>query len=429
MSNDTKKMYKTIMDDHFPDSMTITFGDQTLRYKKRAWKIDENGTLIEKGLRYGENPGQEAALYELIAGNLTLGKCRFIDAGNSLVSGIDENMMLQSGKHPGKINFTDIDNALNILKYLMVKPAAVVVKHNNPSGVAYGATIAEAYSRAFRADRIAAFGGCAALNRAVDKETAELMSEMYLEVVAAPDYVNGAFEILKKKKNLRIIKIERIDSLEKYKDFRFVDFKSLIDGGIIVQQSPVNIVKTKHDLKPAEVDYKGKLYKIDRMPTDKEYEDLLFGWFVEQGVSSNSVLYVKDGVTVGIGTGEQDRVGVAEIAVYKAYTKYSDLLCFDRFGIPYKDFELLVEKGEKKKSDLIKIDEETKHVKAGLIGSAMVSDAFFPFRDGVDAGIKQGVSAIVQPGGSDRDFESIEACNGANPKVAMVYTGQRAFKH
>jgi phosphoribosylaminoimidazolecarboxamide formyltransferase/IMP cyclohydrolase len=212
-------------------------------------------------------------------------------------------------------------------------------------------------------------------------------------------------------------------------DMRFVDFKSLIDGGIIVQQSPLNIVKTKDDLKPAAAAHKSQSYKIDRLPTDKEYNDLLFGWFVEQGVSSNSVLYVKDGATVGIGTGEQDRVGVAEIAVFKAYTKYADQLCFDKYKIPYKEFELACEKGDRKKSDLIAIDEEVKEAKAGLIGSAMVSDAFFPFRDGLDVGIRQGVSAVVQPGGSDRDFESITACNESNPKVAMVFTGQRAFKH
>ena len=422
-------LYKTIMDDHFPDTMTVTFGSQVLQYKKRAWKIFDEGALVEKGLRYGENPGQESAMYELVNGNLVLGECGFIGPGNSLVSGIDENMMLQPGKHPGKINLTDIDNSLNVLKYLMEKPAAVIVKHNNPCGAAYGSTIAEAYSRAFRADRIAAFGGCASLNRPVDRETAELMSELYLEVVAAPDYIEGSFEILKKRKNLRIIKIERIDKLEKYREMRFVDFKSLIDGGIIVQQSPLNIVKTKNDLKPAAATQKGQSYKIDRLPTDKEYDDLLFGWFVEQGVSSNSVLYVKDGATVGIGTGEQDRVGVAEIAVFKAYTKYADLLCFDKYKIPYKEFELACEKGDRKKSDLIAIDEEVKEAKAGLIGSAMVSDAFFPFRDGLDVGIRQGVSAVVQPGGSDRDFESITACNESNPKVAMVFTGQRAFKH
>ena len=427
--SDLKQAYKTIMDDHFPDTMTITFGNQTLQYKKRAWKLEDGGALVEKGLRYGENPGQEAAMYELVNGNLVLGDCKFIGPGNALVSAIDEKMMLQPGKHPGKINLTDIDNALNILKYLMHKPAAVIVKHNNPSGVAYGSTIAEAYNRAFRADRIAAFGGCAALNRPIDRETAELMSKLYLEVVAAPDYVDGAFEILKQRKNLRIIKIERIDQLEKFRSQRFVDFKSMIDGGIIVQQSPLNIINGKDDLKPAACDYKGQRYQIDRLPTEKEYEDLLFGWFVEQGVTSNSVLYVKDGCTVGIGTGEQDRVGVAEIAAHKAYTKYADLICSDRYGISYKEFELACEKGERSKADLIAIDEETKAAKGGISGAAMVSDAFFPFRDGADVGIKNGVTSIVQPGGSERDFETIVACNEADPKVAMVYTGQRAFKH
>jgi phosphoribosylaminoimidazolecarboxamide formyltransferase/IMP cyclohydrolase len=427
--NDLKKAYKSIMDDHFPDTMTITFGDQTLRYKKRVWKLEDGGAIVEKGLRYGENPGQEAAMYELVNGNLVLGNCKFIEPGNALVSAIDEKMMLQPGKHPGKINLTDIDNALNVLKYLMHKPAAVIVKHNNPCGVAYGSNIAEAYNRAFRADRIAAFGGCAALNRPIDRETAELMSKLYLEVVAAPDYIDGAFDILKQRKNLRIIKIERIDQLEKFKTYRFVDFKSMIDGGIIVQQSPLNIVNAREDLKPAACEYKGQAYKVDRLPTDKEYEDLFFGWFVEQGVTSNSVLYVKDGCTVGIGTGEQDRVGVAEIAAHKAYTKYADMICFDRYGISYKEFELACEKGERKKADLLAIDEETKAAKGGISGSAMVSDAFFPFRDGADVGIKNGVTSIVQPGGSERDFETIVACNEADPKVAMVYTGQRAFKH
>lgn len=427
--DDLKKAYKTIMDDHFPDTMTISFGEQTLVYKKRAWRLEDGGALVEKGLRYGENPGQEAAMYELANGNLVLGDCRFIGPGNSLVSGIDEAMMLQSGKHPGKINLTDIDNSLNVLKYLMDRPACVIVKHNNPCGVAYGANAAEAYNRAFRADRIAAFGGCVALNRPVDRETAELVSQQYIEVIAAPDYIEGSFDILKKRKNLRIIRIERIDQLARFRGMRFVDFKSLIDGGIIVQQSPFNIVSSKDDLTPARVDYKGQTYTIDRLPTGKEYDDLLFGWFVEQGVTSNSVLYVKDGVTVGIGTGEQDRVGVADIAVYKAYTKYADLLCFDRHGISYKELELAVNKGDRKKSELLDIDNETKEARAGLIGSAMVSDAFFPFRDGVDVGIRQGISAIIQPGGSERDFESIVACNEADPKVTMVYTGQRAFKH
>lgn len=429
--DELKKMYRTIMDDHFPEEMKIAFGNQTLIYRKRTWKIpDEDlGEVIEKGLRYGENPGQEAALYELVNGNLVLGECKFIEPGLGLVSRIDEAAMLQSGKHPGKINFTDIDNALNILKFLTKKPAASIMKHNNPCGVASGKTIAEAYEQANLADRIAAFGGCLALNRPVDKETAEIISQNYLEVVVAPDFESGTLEILKSRKNLRIIRIDLMDKLEQYCRTRFVDFKSLIDGGIIVQQSPLNVILRKDDFRPAQAVYKGKEYKIKRIPTEEEYEDFLFGWSVEQGVTSNSVLFVKDGVTVGIGTGEQDRVGVAEIAVFKAYTKYADALCFKQYGIPYKTLEMEI--AEKKRSPETKaaIDAKVKNDKGNLRGSVMVSDAFFPFRDGVDVGIKEGITGIVHPGGSDRDFESIGACNEAEPPVTMVFTGQRAFKH
>ena len=429
MAEDLKKMYRTVMEDHFPDSLRMTFGDQELIYRKRTWKFPDakSGELIEKGLRYGENPGQEAALYELVGGNLILGGCRFIDPGSGLVSAIREEDMLQEGKHPGKTNLTDLDNGLNIMKYLMGKPAAAILKHNNPCGVAYGATLTEAYRRANRADRIAAFGGCLVLNRPVDKETASLIAENYLEVVGAPDYEEGTLEILKGRANLRIIQLAKIDRLTDYLSRRFVDIKSLIDGGIIVQQSPLNKIKGEKDLMLAETTHNGKTYRIKRPPTAREMEDLLFGWFVEQGVTSNSVLYVKDGCTVGIGTGEQDRVGVAEIAVYKAYQKYADALCFDRYGVPYKDLELAIEKGTRPKEDKERIDAETKAAKGGLDGSAMVSDAFFPFRDGVDVGIRQGVRAVVQPGGSMRDWEIIEACNEA--EVTMVLTGQRAFKH
>jgi len=426
---DIKKSYQTILDDNFPEEMTITFGNQKLQYKKRVWKINDEGVDVERGLRYGENPGQEAAMYELVNGNLVLAGCEFIKPGNSFVSGIDEDMLIQFGKHPGKINLTDIDNALNILKYLMDKPAAVIVKHNNPCGVAYGSSIADAFNRAYRADRIAAFGGCVALNRICDKETAVLIDKQYLEVVVAPEYDGAAIEILKKKKNLRIVKIPRIDRLAELRDVVFPDFKSLMDGGLIVQQSSTTRIKSKNDFLPAMTEYKGKKYSIERTPTEKEFNDMLFGWYVEQGVTSNSVIYVKDGVTVGIGTGEQDRVGVAEIAIYKAYTKFADLLSFDRYGITYKELELSVKKGERNKAEKSAIDEDTSAAKGGLKGSVAISDAFFPFRDGVDVIIEQGITAILQPGGSIRDFESIEACNEADPKVTMMYTGQRAFKH
>lgn len=428
---DLKGMYRTVMEDHFPEQLTISFGDQTLIYRKRTWKLpdDRTGELIEKGLRYGENPGQEAALYELVNGYLVLGDCRFIEPGLGLVSAIDEVAMIQAGKHPGKINLTDIDNALNIVKFLTKKPAVVIVKHNNPCGVAYGSSLAEAYDRANMADRIAAFGGAAVFNRSVDRDTAELVAQNYLEVLAAPEFAPRSVDILKKAKDLRIIRIARFDRLAELVSRRSLDFKSLIDGGLIVQQSPLNAILSTEDFKPAVSVYQGREYAIKRPPTEEELEDLLFGWQVEQGVTSNSVLYVKDGVTVGIGTGEQDRVGVAEIAIFKAYTKYADAICFRRHGMAYKNLELEIQAGRRPARQKEEIDAQTQADKGGLIGAAMISDAFFPFRDGVDVAIRQGIRAIAHPGGSIRDFESIQACNEAEPPVTMVFTGQRAFKH
>lgn len=428
--SDIKKMYSTILGDHFPMDMKISFGDQTLVYRKRTWAIpQEDGSVDERGIRYGENPDQEAALYELINGNLVLGDCKFIKPGHGLVSGIGVDDMLQFGKHPGKINLTDIDNGLNILKYLVDRPAAVILKHNNPCGVACADTLAAAYDRANRCDRIAAFGGAVMMSRPCDKATAEALSKNYLEVVCAPDFEEGSLEILASRKNLRVIKIGGIDKLADFENYRFVDFKSLIDGGLIVQQSAVNSIRSFSDLKPAVTTHKGKEYRCVREPNQREIDDMLFGWAVEHGVTSNSVIYVKDSCTVGIGTGEQDRVGVAEIAVHKAYIKYADMLCFDTHGLPYADMVLEIEQGKRDRADQEAIDVQTKADRAGLPGSVMISDAFFPYRDGADVGIRQGVSAILQAGGSMRDFETIEACNEAEPQVAMKFTGQRSFKH
>lgn len=428
--SDLKKMYTTILGDSFPMEMTISFGEQTLVYRKKTWNISmADGTAEERGLRYGENPDQEAALYELVNGNLMLGDCSFIDPGNGLVSSISVEDMLQVGKHPGKINLTDVDNGLNIIKYLTDRPAAVILKHNNPCGAAQSDTLAEAYNKANRADRIAAFGGAVVVSSSIDRDTAELMAKNYLEVVCAPDFEEGALEILARRPNLRVIRMQGINRLAEFEKYRFVDFKSLIDGGIIVQQSAVNSIRSAADLQPAESTFEGKEYRCDRQPTSQEIDDMLFGWAVEHGVTSNSVIYVKDGCTTGIGTGEQDRVGVAEIAVHKAYIKYADILCHDAHGIPYADLALAVAKGERDKADKDAIDSRVAADRGGLPGSTMISDAFFPFRDGADVGIREGISAILQAGGSMRDFESIQACNEADPKVAMMFTGQRSFKH
>jgi len=416
MAEDLKKMYRTIMDDQFPPQMEISFVDQdqrqTLFYEKVAWTIDD----VQKGLRYGENPGQEAALYRLANGNLVLGETETIQPGQYLASDIE---LLQSGKHPGKTNLTDADNSLNILRYFVDKPTVVIVKHNNPCGVARADTLEDAYNKANIADRVAAFGGCIAVNRPIDQATAEAIVNQYAEVVVAPDFEEGTMGIFGKKKNLRVVRIGNIDRLQTFVGQRCVEFKSLIDGGHIVQWSFVPTAKTKADLTIAQCEYKGQTYKLNREPTDQEYDDLLFGWFVESGITSNSVIYVKDEVTVGIGTGEQDRVGVAEIARDKAYRKLADRYCFEMHGIPYNDL-----KDEDQKAE---IDARVVAEKGGLIGSAMVSDAFFPFRDGIDVGLSEGVTAVVQPGGSENDYQSIEACNEVG--ATMVYTGQRSFKH
>jgi len=416
MSDDLKKMYRTIVDDHFPPRMEISFvgvdGRQTLIYEKADWEIDG----VRKGLRYGENPGQEAALYRLINGNLVLGETRMIQPGLYLASDI---ALLQSGKHPGKTNLTDADNALNILRYFTGRPTVVIVKHNNPCGAAQSDSLAEAFQKANRADRVAAFGGCIALNRPVDLPTAEAIAAQYAEVVAAPDYEPGVMSVFSRKKNLRVMRIDNIHRLQTFVGRRCVEFKSLIDGGQIVQWSFVPAARRREDLALARCEHQGKTYAVEREPDDREYEDLLFGWLVESGITSNSVIYVKDTVTVGIGTGEQDRVGVAQIARDKAYRKLADRYCFESLGMAYNDLRDADKKQE--------IDARVARENGGLRGAAMISDAFFPFRDGVDVGLREGVSSVIQPGGSTNDYQSIEACNQAG--AAMVFTGQRSFKH
>ncbi len=416
MPQDLKKMYKTIMDDHFTPNLEVSFVDgesrQTLFYEKVSWVIEG----VNKGLRYGENPGQEAALYKLVNGNLALGDAKTIAPGKYLVSDIE---LLQSGKHPGKTNLTDADNALNILRYFTDTPCAVIVKHNNPCGAARAQSLEQAYNKAYMADRVAAFGGCIALNKAVDKATAQAIAAQYAEVVVAPEFEDGVMDILGARKNLRVIRINNINKLQNFIGERVIDFKSLMDGGMVAQWSFVPQTLSTKDFITASTDYKGKIFKINREPTAEEYEDMLFGWLVESGITSNSVIYVKDNATVGIGTGEQDRVGVAEIAVDKAYRKLCDRYCFERYATGFADLKETDKRAE--------IENDVAEVKGGLIGSTMVSDAFFPFRDGIDVGLSQGIKAVVQPGGSLNDYQSIEACNEND--ATMVYTGQRSFKH
>ena len=437
MADDLRAAYRTVIDDHFPAHMIINFtdrltadhrlgGGQRLVYSRVDWVIGDE----KKGLRYGENPGQEAVLYKLVNGNLVLGEVEFIQPRNWLVADLD---LRQSGKHPGKTNLTDVDNCLNIMRYLDDRPTAVVVKHNNPCGVAQDGELVKAFEEAYMVDRLAAMGGAVALNMPVDKATAERIAKRYVEVVAAPGYEDGALEILGKRKDLRVVEIKNMERLKEFKGTRFPEFKSLIDGSNVIQFSYV----------PADPST-WRVPEGVRQPTPEEMGDLTFGWMVEAGITSNSVIYVKDRRTVGIGTGEQDRVGVAESARDKAYRKLADRICWEKHGVQYN--KLLREAGlrqvlpgtfhpkdvktirdQEAFEKLLEINGEVQAMNGGLEGARMVSDAFFPFRDGIDVGLTEGVTAVVHPGGSNRDKDSEEAC--IENDAAMIYTGLRSFKH
>ena len=415
---DYKGKYRKILGEDFPDDMTIEFGDQKLRYRKKKWKF--NGE--ELGLRYGDNPGQKAALYQLAEGNLKLGDVRYVEPGDSLISGLGEESLTETGKHLGKSNLADVDAALNILKYFD-EPTAVIVKHSNPSGVASRDSIREAYVAANFADRIAAFGGVLVANRTIDGKTAEEILKNYLEVVAAPEFEKDAVELLKTKKNMRLMKVGKLESLQAYRSKRFVEFKSLMDGGIIVQNSADNEV-SRESIEDAEAEHNGRVYRTEKKATPKEIEDMLFGYRVLQGVISNSMLFAKDKTTVAICAGEQDRVGATEMAIMKSYKKAADGICFRKFGKALWEIE---KDGARQKEINEEIDRYCGEQNAGLKGSVLASDGFLPFRDTVDAAGKQGAAAIIQPGGSTRDYQSIEACNEYG--MSMVFTGKRVFRH
>lgn len=420
-----KAMYSTLVEDHFPETMTIILGGQKLEYEKRHWDLEGQ----RKGLRYGENPDQPAALYRLRRGNLSYEGIKWRQPEDAVISVLSEGQMIQAGKHPGKTNLTDVDNGANILQYLTDKPACVILKHNNPCGAAWKSGIAQAVDAALWGDRIAAFGGAVVVNAPFTKEAAEIVAANYFEVVAAPVYEDGAVELLKSRKNLRILELPGLAWLAKWRESAFLEIKSLADGGLIVQKSFQNRILADDDFLPAMAKGPDGTEVCARKPTREEMDDLRFAWAVEAGVTSNSVIFVRDGATVAISTGEQDRVGSVELAIHKAYGKYADVLAFRRFQKSIYELRRAAEEGGEMAAALVEIETETREHKGGLAGSRLVSDGFFPFRDGVDTAIAQGVTAIAQPGGSIRDVEVIEACNEAVPQVAMVFTGQRSFRH
>ncbi|MFH1740463.1 MAG: IMP cyclohydrolase [bacterium] len=453
--------YKTIVDDHFPQYMSLSFSDEEpklvgedikhLIYEKMTWSIHDADAddTIERGLRYGENPGQEAALYRPVNGHLLFGGVEIVRSGD-LVGSMDNESLIQVGKHPGKTNLTDIDHGLAIIKYFHETPAAVILKHNNPCGAALADDLHTAFTRAWEGDPIAPFGGTLVVNRAVDRDTAQAIAAQYFEVICAPEYEDGVVEILSSRKNLRIVRIKNIDRLPKLVGRRFLELKSLSDGCVIPQWSYVPIIGkdkvvihswkdiAEHGVIPKDVPERameggrlartGRTASIQRAPTEAELKDMWFGWIVEAGVSSNSVLITKNLATVSVGAGGQDRVSMAKLAVSKAYESERALLAQKRFGILYDALALEVKRGNRPKSVLEEIDEQVRAERAGLVGATAVSEAFFPYRDGADALLEAGVKSIIQPGDSLRgDFEVVEACNEHG--ATMIFTGQRCFRH
>ena len=423
--SDLKAMYRTILGDPFPETLQLTLGEETLSLRKRLWSIDGE----RRGLRYGENPDQPAALYAVEDGGLNAAGVPLTTRVPGLLSAMTEAELLQSGKHPGKINLTDVDNGINILQYLHAKPAAVILKHTNPCGAAWSDEgLRTALTRAYAADRIAAFGGAVVVNRPLTEDCAQFLVASYFEIVAAPEYTPAALEVLATKKNLRVLRLPGLAHLEELLTAPFLDIKSLTDGGIIIQTSCQNRIRSTEDFLPAEATQDG-VTVMARRPTPKEAEDLLFAWAVEAGVTSNSVIFARDGATVAIGTGEQDRVGCVDLTIYKAFTKYADGLAREETGRSIYDLRRAAKTDAGLARALEDIEARTRAARGGLPGSVLVSDGFFPFRDGVDLAIEHGVTAIAQPGGSLRDAEVIAAVNEATPQVAMVFTGQRSFKH
>ncbi|HQH70654.1 MAG TPA: IMP cyclohydrolase [bacterium] len=457
------KQYQTVIDDHFPRYFFAGFtnqpGDvdllratqaQVCLYEKVTWTLPgDSGGMEEKGLRYGENPGQEAALYRPINGHLILAGIQFLGEGDSRVGGLTNESLIQFGKHPSKTNLTDVDSGLSILKYFHEEPCAVIIKHNNPCGVALGENLLDAYIKAWEADPIAPFGGVLVVNRAVDRETAEAAAEQYYEVICAPEYEDGAVEILARRKNLRIIRLRDISRLREHIGRRYVDFKSLSDGSVLPQWSYVptagedqRVIRSYADFKesvevpqglPVRETRDGKVVKtertvsIQRKPAEPEMKDLWFAWMVETGVTSNSVLTAKNGATVSIGVGGQDRVMMAKQCVSKAYISQQSLISIQKHGMQYDALALEASKGIVPMHALDLIEEEAAKDNAGLKGAVAASDAFFPFRDGVDALLEEGVTALVQPGGSLRDADAVQACNERG--ATMVFTSMRCFKH
>ncbi len=308
-------------------------------------------------MRYGENPHQKAAFYKEVEN----------------AEGLLASAKQLHGKELSFNNINDTNGALELLKEFE-EPTVVACKHSNPCGVGVGDNIYDSYMKAFKADPTSIFGGIVVFNREVDEKTAEEINKIFVEIIAAPSYEEKALEMLKSKKNIRLLQIENILQRQ---DENAYDIKK-VAGGILVQTLDSKLFNEDEELKTV----------TSAVPTDQEKKDLLIAWKIVKHTKSNAITLVKNGQSIGIGPGQVNRIWACKQAIEHAY-------------------EFLGKDSTK--------------------GAVLASDAFFPFPDCVQEAAKAGITAIIQPGGSIKDHASIEECNRNN--ISMVFTGMRHFKH
>lgn len=329
-------MRKQCGEEDYPEKLTLTF-------EKR------------QNMRYGENPHQKAAFYqEPLSTEGTLADAEQLH-----------------GKELSFNNINDTNGALELLKEF-TEPTIVACKHANPCGVGSAETIYEAYMRAYKADPVSIFGGIVVSNRAIDEDTAKEINKIFVEIVVAPGYTKEALEVLQKKKNIRLLKLDHIEK----KEVCPYDLKK-VSGGLLIQDGN-QVLLPDEDVKVV----------TKRVPTEEEMEDALFSWKVVKYAKSNGIAIGKGKQSLGVGPGQVNRIWACRQA----------------------------------------IDHAKEHLgEAVLSGATLASDAFFPFSDCVEEAAKAGITCIIQPGGSIRDGESIEACDKYG--IAMIFTGMRHFKH
>ncbi|MDD3593603.1 MAG: bifunctional phosphoribosylaminoimidazolecarboxamide formyltransferase/IMP cyclohydrolase [Candidatus Gastranaerophilales bacterium] len=329
----------------------------TFKYDKEIFatlfekNLDDNIAIdlnLLQELRYGENPHQQAGLYD---------------------NGQRASFELLNGKELSFNNIADMNAGYKIVSEFIDVDCACIIKHNNPCGAALGETVAEAYQKALECDPISAFGGIVAFNNTVDEKTAKLMKEIFLEVIIAPDFEDKAIEILKEKKNLRLVKV--FEAPAKFKNKKLLDIKNTGFGTLV--QMNENKELTKDNFKVV----------TETKPDARMVEDMIFAWKVAKHVKSNAVVIAKDKRTIGIGAGQTSRIASMEIALAQACDEAKD--------------------------------------------AVIASDGFFPATDNIQIAGQSRISAIIQPGGSIKDQDVIDECNRYN--IAMIFTGIRHFFH